>query len=218
MTIGSPARGNPGELHSQLNWHLDLPEAGKVTARLGEVCSRAHLRIAVNGRVKLDRELTAGAAGKGPWKSAKLLERWNVWVSDYDEDVAIEVPAGRHVVTFSNTEGDWLQIRSLTLPRYRSSRFPKLDVVGLESERLLLLWLHNGESTWRTEYGGKSPAPLKSLRASVPAASGSWRVEWWDTFSGEVVRREVIQSASGRLSLAVPDLSRDIAARVERVR
>ena len=52
----------------------------------------------------------------------------------------------------------------MTLPRYRSSRFPKLDVVGLESERLLLLWLHNAESTWRTEYDSESPTPLKSLR------------------------------------------------------
>ena len=111
MTIGSPARGNPTELHSQLNWHLDLPEAGKITARVGEVSSRAHLRIAVDGQVKLDRELPAGGPGKGPWKSAKFLERWKVWVSDYDEEVAIDVPAGRHVVTFSNTAGDWLQMR-----------------------------------------------------------------------------------------------------------
>ena len=85
-------------------------------ARLGQVCSRARLRVTVDDQVRLDRTLAAGAPGQGPWKSAHHLDQWNVWVSDYDEEIAIDVPAGRHDVTFANTEGDWLQIRSLLCP------------------------------------------------------------------------------------------------------
>ncbi len=217
MTLGSPQRGNPGELPSQLTWRLDMPKAGKVVARLGQVCSRARLRITLDKRVKLDRALAAGGPGKGPWKAAHRLEQFKVWVSDYDEEIAIDVPAGRHELTFANTEGDWLQIRSLFLPAYRSSRYPDVNALGLESDKLLLVWLHNRQSTWRTEFDGKRPEPQKSLRVTVRApADGTWHVQWWDTFTGEILRRDQVQVAAGRLTLVPPHFTRDLAVRVEK--
>ncbi len=217
MTLGSPARGgNPKELYSRLNWHLDLPAPATILARLGEVCSRARLEIRVDDQLRLDRMLTAGPPGRGTWKSAHHLDQWNVWVSDYDEAIAIDVPAGRHDVSFANVEGDWLQIRSLFLPGYRSSRYPAIDALGLTSEHQLLLWFHNQESTWRTEHDGKRPSLLKAIRAHVPAADGTWRVEWWNTSTGEVIRRDTATATSGGLSLTLPDFSSDMAARVDR--
>ena len=96
-------------------------------------------------------------------------------MSDYDEEISIEVPAGRHDLTFANIEGDWLQIRSLLLPRYRSSRYPAVDALGLACDRQLLLSFHNQESTWRTEHDGKTPARLEAIHARVPAADGPGR-------------------------------------------
>ena len=215
MTIGSPGRGNPRELYTRVTWHLDMPEPGKIIARLGQVCSGARLQITVDDQVRLDRVLAAGGPGKGPWKAAHHLDQWNVWVSDYDEEISIEVPAGRHNVTFANIEGDWVQIRSLRLPRYRSSRYPAVDALGLASDRQLLLWFHNQESTWRTEYDGKTPARLEAIQARVPATNGIWRVEWWNTSTGAVVRRDNVKAASGELMLNVPDFSSDVAARVD---
>jgi hypothetical protein len=214
MTIGSPHRGNPKELHSRLTWKLDLPEPGRVVARLGQVCSAARLRITVDGEVRLDRSLTAGEPGRGPWKQAHRLDQWNVWVSDYDEEIAIDMPAGRHDLVFANLEGDWLQIRSLRLPHYRSSRYPPVDALGLASDRQLLLWLHNQESTWRTEYEGRKPASHNGLRARVPVTGGTWRVEWWDTNSGEIIGRETARAEKGELSLTIPEFSSDIAVKM----
>ncbi|MGC8643607.1 MAG: hypothetical protein ACP5XB_27430 [Isosphaeraceae bacterium] len=216
LTIGSPKRGNPKELPSRLTWRLDMPRPGTITARLGEVCTRARLQIAVDGQVKVDRELTAGAPGKGPWKKAHFLDQWKVWVSDYDEEIAIDVPAGKHDIAFANVDGDWLQVRSLRLPRYRSSRFPAVDSLGLASDHLLLLWFHNQESTWRTEYDGKKPSLLRALRARVPATSGTWQVAWWNTSTGEIIRRDQVSARNGELTVTIPDFSSDIAARVER--
>jgi len=130
----------------------------------------------VDDQIRLDRALAAGGPGQGPWKSAHHPDQWNVWVSDYDEEISIEVPAGRHDLTFANIEGDWLQIRSLLLPRYRSSRYPAVDALGLACDRQLLLWFHNQESTWRTEHDGKEDAERSYQEQKASAASSGYKV------------------------------------------
>ena len=131
--------------------------------------------------------------------------------------IAVEVPAGQHDVTFANTDGDWLQIRNVLLPAYRSSRFPDVNLLGLQSEALALLWVHNRESTWRTEFDGKQPHEMKGLGVTVPVAGeGTWRVEWWDTFTGEVIRRDTVTAKGGRVELTAPDFTRDWAVKVMR--
>lgn len=215
-TLGSPTR-IPGQLFTQVVWHLDMPHAGKVRVRLGDVAARARLQVRVDGVLKVDRPLATGGLGQGPWKTTTYLPQYQIWVSNYDEEIPVDVPAGRHDLTLANAEGDWLQIPALTLPGYRSSLYPDLNLLGLQSDRLLLLWVHNRESTWRTEYDGKRPGELHGMRLSVPVVGvGAWRVEWWDTFRGEVTRREVVPTTGGELPLIVPDFSRDLAAKVER--
>lgn len=218
MTIGSPNRGNRGELASKLTWHVDMPRAGRVVVRLGQVCSGARLKVDVDGRVCVDRPLKAGPPGDGPWKSARRLEQWKVWVSDYDEDVAFDVPAGRHTIGLANAEGDWLQIRSVRFPSYRSSRYPSVDALALGSDAVRLVWVHNQASTWRAEYDGKALTFLRSLAVRVPAADGVWTVEWWDTYKGVVSRREQVRAAGGAMVLTIPELTSDVAVRATRVR
>ncbi|MCC6728983.1 MAG: DUF5060 domain-containing protein [Chthonomonadales bacterium] len=217
MTIGSPARGNPGELFTQLTWRVDMPASGRVYLRLGQVCQSARLVVKVDGETRVDRALAAGEPGKGPWKSAAYLAQYGVWTSDYDEDIALDLATGPHAITVANTEGDWLQIRSVRLPAYRSSHHPDVRALALGGRRLRLLWLQNGESTWRAAYEGRAPAPLSGLRVRVPADDGLWKVEWWDTWRGVVTRRERVRAAGGALTLAAPSLTRDVAARCERL-
>ncbi|WP_165251223.1 DUF5060 domain-containing protein [Paludisphaera soli] len=84
-TLGSPTRGGNGkELFSEVAWTLDMPRGGEVLVRIGEVCTAARLRVAVDGREVLDRALPTGEPGQGPWKSSRLLEPYKVWVADYD--------------------------------------------------------------------------------------------------------------------------------------
>ena len=216
VTLGGPKRGNPNELFGQIVWTLDMPKAGKVLVHLGDVCSGARLRITLDGREVLDRVLTTGEPGKGPWKTSRLLEPWKVWVSDYDENIPVEVPAGRHELTLANTDGDWLQIRRLTLPSYRSSRYPEADALGLAAEDQMILWVHNRKSTWRTAFDGKTledPDPADPQRAD-DFANGSWRVEWWDTFKGVVLQTDQARAESGALRLTPPSFDRDLAARL----
>ncbi|APW58937.1 hypothetical protein [Paludisphaera borealis] len=215
VTLGSPKRGNANEVFSEVVWTLDMPQAGKVLVHLGEVCSGGRLRVALDGHEVLDRPLATGEPGKGPWKKSRLLEPWKVWVSDYDEAIPIDVPAGRHELTLANADGDWLQIRKLTLPSYRSSRHPEVDALGLAAVGRMILWVHNRQSTWRADFDGKSPEPQEKLTLHVPTTSqADWRVEWWDTFQGVVVQTDQVQPASGILRLTPPRFDRDLAARL----
>jgi len=217
MTIGSPQRGNPGELHTRLVWRLDMPRAGRVLLELGRICSRARLVIRVDGEERVVRDLVAGPPGQGPYKSSAYLEQYRVWTSDYDESIPVDLTAGPHEISVENAEGDWLQIRSVTIPGYLSSRYPHVNALGLADDRLLLLWVHHRESTWRTDYEGKSPMTLRNLAVRVPvAADGRWEVEWWDTWTGRIIKREAADARAGGLSLSPPDFARDLAARCVR--
>lgn len=212
MAIGSPARSATKELPSKLTWRLELERPTTVTLKLGQVCTRARMVIRVDGEVRLDRALTSGEPGKGPWKASRRLEQYNLWVSDYDEDIPLDLPAGKHEIEVANTEGDWFQIRSITLPGYQSSRYPDVTALGLAGRDSILMWLHNRESTWKTDYDGKTPAALAGLRVTVPVPQGgTWSVEWWDTWRGVITRTETLEVRDGVLTLLPEPLLRDVA-------
>jgi hypothetical protein len=214
MAIGSPDRSATRELHSKLTWMVDLERPTRVTLKLGQVCTRAHMVVKVNGRTMMERDLTSGEPGAGPWKASRKLEQYNVWISDYDEDLHLDLPAGPQEIEVANTGGDWFQIRSITLPAYQSSRYPDVTALGLAGEHCLLLWIHNKESNWRTDYDNKKPTILTGLRVLVPVKrNGVWNVEWWDTWTGEIIRRERLEARDGRLMLQPPPLDRDFAVR-----
>jgi len=47
----------------------------------------------------------------------------------------------------------------------------------------------------------------------VPKSGVTYQVHWWDTRTGRVVRTDRAAAKAGRLSLAVPAFTRDIALR-----
>ncbi|MCX6361256.1 MAG: DUF5060 domain-containing protein [Armatimonadetes bacterium] len=217
MAIGSPQRGKPSELPTRLTWKVDMPADGTITLMLGQVCTAANMVISLDGKPVVTRELRAGPEGAGPWKRSKLLEQYNCYVVDYDEPIAIDVPAGRHVITASNTAGDWYQIRSVTIPAYRSSRYPDINALALAGPRTIVAWVHNRQSSWRTDYDGKRPETLGGLVVTVPAADAAWRVEWFDTWTGKPLSRTTIPVTGAKLELRCPPLRRDLAAICTRV-
>jgi hypothetical protein len=46
---------------------------------------------------------------------------------------------------------------------------------------------------------------------------GDYRVEWWDTYKGEVVKRETAKSEGGKVRLEIPELTTDIACTLRRM-
>jgi hypothetical protein len=213
-TLGGPRKlGLPHEA----SFELDMPAAGQFLVRLGTVSSRARLQVRVDDKLVLDKPLATGAPGAGPWKSSTFYPQWKGWQSDYDEDFPIPVPAGKHKVKINNAEGDWLALRGGRVSGYLSSRYPFARVLGLRSENLALLWIHDKTSTWKAVLEGVAPQPMTGLRVTLPGfAPGAYKVEWWNTYTGEVFQRGAATAADGKLVMPAPTFTRDVAAVIRR--
>jgi len=92
-----------------------------------------------------------------------------------------------------------------------------LRVVGLEGKRHAYLWLSDPASTWWTvAKEGRTPGPIRGASLTVPGlTAGPYRVRWWDTRAGRVLRTESVRAAAGGLTLAVPTFTGDVAVKIE---
>lgn len=213
-TLGSPHKR---ELPHQIAFELDMPAAGDFTVRLGTVSSRARLQLRVDDRLTLDEPLATGPPGQGPWKTSTHYPQWKSWQSDYDRDYTVKVPAGKHVVTIANAEGDWLSLHGGRVSGYLSSRYPFARAIGVRSDNVALIWIQDKTSTWKAVLDKVPPQEITGLRLAVPGlAPGDYQVEWWNTYTGEIFRRAKASAAAGNLVLPVPPFTRDVAAVIRR--
>jgi hypothetical protein len=96
-------------------------------------------------------------------------------------------------------------------------------LVGLLGARHSLLWLQNRENTWDKRINkGVKPKNIVGAEITLPTLKqGRWRVEWMDTYTGKVIREDVLESSGGEgqtgygsIPLRVPSFSYDIAVRI----
>ncbi len=77
------------------------------------------------------------------------------------------------------------------------------------------LWVQNRNHTWRNVVDGVT-IPALSGQITIPGMTpGSYLVEWWDTYTGVIVKTEVVEANSEGLVLSLPTpLDDDIAVKV----
>lgn len=190
---------------------LEYSQPGQVILNIGRVWVHGILEMSLDGEPLPTVDLPAGE-GAGPWKHSELDPRWNIWGADYDKDITVEIPAGRHRLSLYNAGRDGITIDRITLTRYRRGDRPFLRAFGLRGERLALLWAQNPESCLQSLLDGRSPTPVTGARLVLEEIpTGPCRVEWWDTWTGQVIRAEQVSTEAGRLTLDLPELTRDIA-------
>lgn len=210
--LGQPDKA---EIRNTPAFRVNYPQAGRFLLHLGRVSHRAVLRVTMDGVVALEQEFLTGPAGQGPWKEATYYPEWRCYQCLYDCEVAIEVPAGPHIFRLENTAGDWIQITRLTFTGVRSSRYPDLRILGLQDRDLALLWLQNKGFNWYTHQQGREPAVIEGARFDLLGLpEGEYEIEWWDTWQGRPTGRQAATCVAGKLPIAVPSLSRDLACQV----
>jgi Domain of unknown function (DUF5060) len=88
----------------------------------------------------------------------------------------------------------------------------EVRVYGLINDRMAIAWVQNSASTWKNVYEKKEvpiiPAAMVHFREIPP---GRYLVRWWDTHTGEIVKRESVNASNGEVNLAVPVPANDRA-------
>ena len=198
------------ELHSRLPGSSTCRSAGKVVAAAGPglLASPAAMSGRRPGEAR-PRALTAGAPGKGPWKTAKHLEQWKVWVSDYDEEIAIDVPGRAGTIVALRQHSTATGSRSARL------RLPALPIEPLPGRRRARPGERprcscSGSTTARAPGAPSTTARSRlcsrAFTLAFPATSGTWQVEWWNTSSGEVIHRDTATVENGEMAPDHPRL------------
>jgi hypothetical protein len=102
-------------------------------------------------------------------------------------------------------------------PATLAASTPQLRALALVGRDRALLWLHNRQHTWWNVVEKRPIPEVREAAVTVAGlADGSYDVEWWDTWKGEVARRETRAAAGGALILPVDRLARDAAVKLVR--
>ncbi|MBN2137524.1 MAG: DUF5060 domain-containing protein [Sedimentisphaerales bacterium] len=89
-------------------------------------------------------------------------------------------------------------------------------ILGYSDSEYAVFWLWDRRATWWSQVVEKNvPALLADIAVDLRGVkNGSYSVQWWDTRKGEVCREDRISAKAGRLLIAAPSFSRDIACRL----
>lgn len=216
---------SPGkaDLRTTPTFHVNYPQPGKFIVHIGDVSDSADLRIMLDGQLARDVNLSA-VPPKDPnvkpeYEKTDLRPEYNSYLARFNKEYDIAVPAGAHTITLEVTAGDWMTIERFTLTGYRSSRYADVNLYGLTNGTSAILWAQNAQHNWKNVADKKVIPTLRDLATAIHGLTpGRYTVEWWDTEVGKPMRTETVVSADGTLTLRLPDLATDVAARIEVVK
>jgi len=194
---------------------VGYPRPGKFLVHVTKVSHSGRLQIFVDDQLRLDRELPCG---EKLGKESVYRPQWKLWETTYDEDVAVEVPAGRHRIRVDNLGNDWVAVGKYVFTGCRVLDRPNVLVCAMKCPSVALLWLQNRESCWYNHSGKGKVGQVEAFTLAVTGLrDGRYRLEWWDTWQGKPQRTEQAEARAGRLSLNIPPLATDVAVKIRLV-
>ncbi|MBC8868064.1 MAG: hypothetical protein H8E44_01535, partial [Planctomycetes bacterium] len=87
---------------------------------------------------------------------------------------------------------------------------------GLQGQDRAYLWLFDPQASFENIVIRKAkPARVEGAMIELRGLKdGNYRVLWWDTWEGRIVKEDSVASSDGGLRLAVPSFTRDIACKI----
>ncbi len=135
-------------------------------------------------------------------------------VNEYDLDVAIPVPQGKHEIGLDNSGNDWFTFDSA---RFTNAvlKISKARSIGLSNETFAMVWIQNKDHTWWNVVNGIPVETLARIDLELLGfINGEYVVEWWNTYTGEMIKQETVHAVDGKIPLPVEQLYSDMAAKV----
>lgn len=136
------------------------------------------------------------------------------WWETLDEMNAYEhyKPLAKFLSRIPFTRGDLQPIKAIISDK-------RIRVVGLQGRNCAYIWLFNSDGSWYKLIVEKTiPTTIKGAVLVLSGLTiGTYQVQWWDTYKGEVVQMDQVHAENGILSLTVPDFLLDIACQIEQI-
>lgn len=197
------------DLHNPVTFQVSLARPAKFTVVVNEVSNYggATLKISLDRDVVLQKDfpVPAGLEGKAD-------------MSAYAGAYTIEVPAGSHQVKVENTGKDWFQgwyRFEKVVPRST----PPLAVWGVAGDRTFVAWVRHLDRSWANVCLLKdNPLPVPPTYMGLHGlASGTWRLEIWDTWAGRVTSTTTLRiGLDGKVRIPLPTIEKDVAVKMVR--
>jgi len=113
------------------------------------------------------------------------------------------------------TEAQFRPIAIKSIMSLKGKKLYSLRMIGLQGERLILLWIQRKEHIWSKQ--NLPPSRLEEAEITLESVTdGEYLAEWWDTYSCSILDRRVTTANEGELKLNVPAISTDIACKIYR--
>ncbi|HWI56002.1 MAG TPA: hypothetical protein VNZ22_02160, partial [Bacillota bacterium] len=90
---------------------------------------------------------------------------------------------------------------------------PQVRTVGLRADNQVWLWLFSRNASWaKVVIEKRTPPAIAKAEVQVKQLpNGTYRVRWWDTREGSLLREDTVAVRDGVLQLAAPEFTRDVA-------
>jgi hypothetical protein len=126
--------------------------------------------------------------GEGAGSSSTWYGDYGLWLVEYDTSYAVPVPAGAHTLGVDIGENDSMRATFTLVDYVDANLVTPYRAYGLTDGTDVYLWLQNTGHTFSNAYTGTLPTTWTPAWINVPVArDGTYEVEWWDTYAGEVV-------------------------------
>lgn len=182
----------------------------RLVLHVNSVSDGAALAVYVDGRQTFRRSL--------PNKDG-------LWVvnNEYNEDFAVDLPAGRHRIEVRNAGGDWFYLDWVRLENvlpagYAGGWQPSPVAAGLRRERHGLVYVVSPRASWPANATNAVLEPWSGgvvVLRDLPA--GRYRAVWFAPRTAQRVGETVGTSDGTNLPLPLPSFTEDLAGRVEPV-
>jgi hypothetical protein len=136
---------------------------------------------------------------------------------EYNTDISVNLPAGKHIITITNAGNDWfyldwVQLNQVLPATYAANWQPSPEAIGLRGPHESLLYVVSPDAAFPAG-GTNATLPLQHgqmvILTNWPA--GNFFAEWYDPASAAFIGMMEAVTANGSLTLLLPDFSEDLA-------
>ncbi|AIE84451.1 DUF5060 domain-containing protein [Fimbriimonas ginsengisoli] len=200
---------NHPDLHNPVRFKVNLPRPTRFEVIVGDVSGfgGATLKVELDG----ERIMTRDFADTDT--STETLTK-------YSGRYGFTVPAGAHTIRVENVGKDWFMASYRFVALTPRSK-PPIDGWCIVGNDTVLAWFRPEGRTWQrlAVMKEKLPPVPPTMIGLAGLASGTWTVEYWDTWKGIVLStRTVTVPRTGKVRVPLPGFDGDLAVKMRKGR